>query len=87
MVITGSRGSIELSRFVKPQEGNWLRVSGENPTIEVPARPTSYEAQLAVFVDAVRNGTPVLTDPADSVAMMRVIDEMYRKAGLEPRVP
>ncbi|AQP44223.1 Gfo/Idh/MocA family protein [Tessaracoccus flavus] len=84
-VLTGTRGTMEVSGFVKPQEGNWLRVSGENPTMELPTKPTSYEEQLAVFVSAIREGTEVLTDPTDSVKTMRVIDDMYRAAGLTPR--
>lgn len=84
-VITGSRGTMELSGFVKPHEGNWIRVSGENPTLDVTPRPTSYEAQLSAFVAAVREGAPILTGPDDSVKTMRVIDAMYRAAGLSPR--
>lgn len=86
-VITGARGVIQVEGFVKPQEGNSLTLTTDAgvTTVEVPAEPTSYAAQLAVFVDAVRNGTPVLTNPDDSVAEMRVIDAMYRAAGLEPR--
>ena len=50
-----------------------------------PELPTSYAEQLAAFVAAVRDGGPVLTDPADSVATMTAIDAMYTAAGLEPR--
>lgn len=84
-VLTGSFGTMEVSGFVKPQGGNWIRVSGDNPTIDVPTSPTSYEAQLAAFVAAVREGAPVLTGPEDSVATMRAIDAMYVAAGLSPR--
>ncbi|GAA4906584.1 Gfo/Idh/MocA family oxidoreductase [Tessaracoccus lubricantis] len=86
-LITGTKGVIQVEGFVKPQEGNSLTLTNDEgvTTVEVPALPTSYAAQLAVFVDAVRNGTPLITDPADSVAMMRAIDAMYRAAGLEPR--
>ena len=85
--ITGTRGSIEVDGFVKPQEGNEIRVSadGETTVHRVPAEPTSYAAQLAVFVSAVRDGAPVLTGPDDSLATMKVIDDMYVAAGLGPR--
>ncbi|MHA7860258.1 Gfo/Idh/MocA family protein [Tessaracoccus sp. Y36] len=86
-IITGTKGVIQVEGFVKPQDGNTLTLTNDAgvTTVEVPTQPTSYAAQLAVFVDAVRNGTPVLTGPDDSVAMMRAIDAMYRAAGLEPR--
>jgi predicted dehydrogenase len=52
----------------------------------VPGDAT-YTYQLRAFVDAVRDGAPVLTPLSDSVANMRVVDEVYRQAGLEPRSP
>lgn len=86
-IIRGTEGEIEVQGFVKPQDGNSLTLSNSTgvTTVQVPKDPSSYSAQLSVFVDAVRNGTPILTDPKDSVAEMRVIDAMYRAAGLEPR--
>jgi predicted dehydrogenase len=46
---------------------------------------STYSYQLAAFVAAVRGGAPPLTPPSDSIANMRVIDDIYRAAGLEPR--
>jgi predicted dehydrogenase len=45
----------------------------------------TYDYQLEAFVAAVRDGAPVLTGLDDSVANMRVIDAIYRAAGLDPR--
>lgn len=86
-IIRGTKGIIEVEGFVKPQGGNSLTLTTDDgvTTVSVPNEPTSYSAQLAIFVDAVRNGTQILTNPSDSVAEMRVIDAMYRAAGLEPR--
>lgn len=86
-VIEGTRGMIEVEGFVKPHEGNSLTLTTDSgvTTVTVPNEPTSYASQLAVFVDAVRHGTAVLSDPADSVAEMTAIDAMYRAAGLQPR--
>ena len=53
--------------------------------IDVAEQPSSYARQLEVFVAAVRDGSPILTGPADSVATMVAIDAMYLAAGLEPR--
>ena len=85
--ITGTLGTIDVDHFVHPQAGNriTLMLEGGTTTEEVPQHPTSYAAQLAAFVAAVRDGVGVATGPADSVANMEVIDAMYRAAGLEPR--
>lgn len=86
-VITGTRGTLRVTGFVKPQDGCSIQLSvdGVEENIDVSATPTSYEAQLAAFVAAVRDGAPVDTDTANAIASMRVIDAMYTAAGLEPR--
>ena len=45
----------------------------------------TYDYQLQAFAAAVRTGASTLTPPADSIANMQVIDNIYRAAGLEPR--
>ncbi len=45
----------------------------------------TYVHQLRAFVAAVRQGTPVLTGPADASANMQVIDAIYERAGLPLR--
>ncbi len=85
--ITGTLGTVDVENFVHPQNGNRITLNLESgiTTEEVPRHPSSYAAQLAAFVAAVRDGVGVLTGPADSVANMEVIDAMYRAAGLAPR--
>ena len=48
-------------------------------------RKATYTYQLESFTSAVLHGTPVLTPPADAVQNMRVIDAVYRAAGLPIR--
>lgn len=86
-VFTGEHGELRLDGFVKPHEGNSIElvVDGEREQFSVPTETTSYDAQLAVFVAAVRDGAPVLTDIDDSRAMMRSIDAIYVAAGLPLR--
>jgi predicted dehydrogenase len=47
-------------------------------------RPT-YAYQLEAFCAAVQRGAPVATPPSDAVANMRVIDAIYRAAGMRAR--
>jgi len=51
------------------------RISGE----------ATYTCQLRAFVAHVRTGKAMETDAADAIANMRVIDAVYRKAGLQVR--
>ena len=85
--ITGTRGTIRIEGFVKPQEGNSIAVTVDGVTTshDVPGSPTSYEEQLAAIAAAVRDGAPLLTGTSNAVAQMQVIDAMYLAAGLEPR--
>ncbi len=85
--ITGTLGTIDVENFVQPQNGNRITLSLDSGIVteEVPRQPSSYAAQLAAFVAAIRDGVGVITGPTDSVANMEVIDAMYRAAGLAPR--
>jgi predicted dehydrogenase len=46
---------------------------------------STYDHQLRAFVAAVVDDVPILTPPSDAIANMRVIDAVYRAAGMEPR--
>jgi predicted dehydrogenase len=85
--VQGSLGELRILNFVAPQAYHRLTVRSSGRTVRerVPGEPT-YTCQLRAFAAAVRDGTPVLTPPADSVANMSVIDAIYRAAGLPLRV-
>lgn len=83
LTVTGERGRLEVLNPLAPQQGNQLVLGRHRET--VPAEPSSYDAQLAAVVTALRAGTPVPTEGADSVATMAVIDACYLAAGLELR--
>lgn len=83
---TGSKGEL---RVVNPAGPNLfhrfvVRADGVKRSERFPKVPT-YQYQLEAFCDAVLDGTPVLTGPADSVANMEVIDAVYEAAGLPLR--
>jgi predicted dehydrogenase len=61
-----------------------VKTDGRKRRERVRGRPT-YSYQLDAFAGAVLRGEPTLTPPSDSIATMRVIDDIYRAAGMEPR--
>ncbi|MEM7135198.1 MAG: Gfo/Idh/MocA family oxidoreductase [Myxococcota bacterium] len=84
--IRGSRGSLRVFNYVKPEVGHRLRVRTDAGVRRerVPGGST-YASQLASFAQAVRTGTPPLTTVADSLNNMRVVDAVYRAANLPVR--
>jgi len=86
--VEGEKGSIDIFNFVAPQLYNSIRVrAGGKPRRERARGPSSYRAQLDAFAAGLRNGTAVPTEGQDSIDNMRVIDAVYRAAGLPLRQP
>jgi len=83
---TGSNGELKAFNPLAPQTLHLLttRIAERHAYERFPRRPT-YDYQLDAFCEAVLRGGPNLTPPMDSVATMRVIDDIYRAAGLAPR--
>jgi predicted dehydrogenase len=84
--VTGDDGEMRVLNPTRPQSFHRLSVrsSARTRRERVPGDPT-YTAQLRAFVRAVCDREPFPTGPADAVANMRVVDDVYRRAGLEPR--
>jgi predicted dehydrogenase len=84
--VRGDGGVLAVLNPIAPQIYHRLavRTAGGTRRERLRGDPT-YVYQLRAFVDAVRNGTPVPTGPEHGIANMRVIDAVYRKAGLQPR--
>ncbi len=92
--VTGERGEMKVLNLTGPQYFHRVSVRTNDPRSGAKSRTTekvkgdaTYRYQLEAFTKAVREGGPVLTPPSDSIANMRVIDAVYRAAGLEPREP
>jgi predicted dehydrogenase len=83
---TGDRGQLRVLNPLAPQAGYRLaiRAGGKRRSEWGRGRPT-YEYQLDAFCAAILHDGPVLTPPSYSLANMRVIDSVYRAAGLRPR--
>ena len=86
--VRGDAGELRVLNPTAPQAMHRLvvRSQGRRRVEHVVRRPT-YAFQLEAFVDAVRHGTRPITDPADSVANMALVDGVYRAAGLDVRQP
>jgi predicted dehydrogenase len=84
---TGERGEMRAFNYLAPHILNLLTVrTGAGTRRErVRGDGTTYTYQLRAFAAAVLRGEPVLTTPDDAVANMRVIDAVYRAAGLPLR--
>jgi len=84
----GTDGEMRVRNPLAPQFGHRIAVRTKSGRrVEHLSRRPSYAYQLDAFAGAVTGGEPVLTDPADSIRTMTVIDAIYRAAGLPLREP
>ncbi|MBV8134531.1 MAG: Gfo/Idh/MocA family oxidoreductase [Deltaproteobacteria bacterium] len=83
----GELGELYVFNPVAPQMGNQLTLktsSGEQQ--QSVAGDASYTAQLRAFVARIRGDQSAFpTDGAEAIINMRIIDDVYRAAGLPPR--
>jgi predicted dehydrogenase len=84
--VEGDRGTLKVFNPTAPQYFNRFTVisDGRKRREGIKGRAT-YAYQLDAFAGAVLRGEPTLTPPAESIANMRIIDDIYRAAGMEPR--
>lgn len=86
--IVGERGELHVLNPLLPQLFHRLRIRiGKHRRTEHYGHRSSYAYQLDAFAAAVLRGEPVKTNPWDAVANMRVIDAIYRAAGIAIRQP
>lgn len=84
--VTGELGEMRVLNFIAPHLYHRLSVhTAQGRRGERVAGSATYTYQLCAFVQAILQGPVVLTGPAEAVANMRVIDAVYRQAGLYPR--
>jgi len=85
-IARGEHGELRAFNPVAPHFFHRLRVKSPNgDRRERVSGDSTYTGQLRAFVRWVREGVPMPTDAAHGVANMRVIDAIYRAAGLAPR--
>jgi predicted dehydrogenase len=84
--VSGEAGEMRVFNPLAPQTLHRLSVrTADSRRVEHFTRRSTYSFQLEAFRDAVAGQDTLLTAPADSVANMAVIDDIYRAAGLDPR--
>ena len=84
--VTGDRGRMKVTNPLVPQIGHSLELTVDGEiTVETFSRRATYGYQLDAFINAVENGTGLLTGPEDAVNQMKAIDRCYEAAGLPLR--
>ena len=85
--VEGTKGSLTFRNPIHPHRGHeiLLQQHGQPDKTETIQGETTYDHQLAHVVDVLAGRAEPLTGGEDAVANMRVIDAIYRSAGLSPR--
>ena len=86
--LTGDSATATITNPLAPQRGARIEIRTGDHVEEISVDghdTTTYQHQLAAFVDAVSTRVPPLTSGVDSVATMALIDACYTAAGLAPR--
>jgi predicted dehydrogenase len=84
--VTGSAGEMRVFNPYHPHWINRMRVKSAKGTHSESIKGENvYVYQLRAFVEAVRGGAKLNTDPQDALGNMRLIDAIYEKAGLQRR--
>ncbi|MET0986630.1 MAG: Gfo/Idh/MocA family oxidoreductase, partial [Steroidobacteraceae bacterium] len=84
--LIGTKGRLHVLQPFVPHAGGALEIDvGGAVRNEVVDSTPTYVFQARAFAHVVRNGGPIRTSATDGVANMRVIDEIYRAAGMSPR--
>ncbi|WP_158895625.1 Gfo/Idh/MocA family protein [Amycolatopsis anabasis] len=85
--VRGSAGRLTVHNPIAPQAFHKivLEAGGEKTTERVAKQPDTYTCELNAFAGAVLRGEPLRTGPEHFLATMRVVDAIYRRAGLPLR--
>ncbi len=86
--IAGSSARLEATSVIVPQWGATLRVTSDDEVLiseKAVDGENSYVRQLEHIAAVLRDGSPSILDASRGVGTMRVVDDIYRAAGLLPR--
>lgn len=87
LTVEGEHGTLRCDNPFLPQRGVTVTIEagGETRTARFD-EPATYVFQARALAKTLREGAPILTPGVDGIANMAVIDAVYRKAGLTPRL-
>lgn len=86
--VQGEHGSMSVINPFVPHRYHRLTVrTDRGEHVEQLSMTPTYVYQMRAFMSAILEGAPIITDPADAINNMRIIDAVYDKAGLERRSP
>ena len=79
-------GLVHLDNFIFPHKARLVATKdGAVVADETGTEETTYVYQLRAFAAAIASGDPVPTSADHAAVTMRLIDDVYRAAGLAPR--
>jgi predicted dehydrogenase len=82
----GERGELRVINPIAPHRGHQLTIkTASGDKNETVPGDSTFTHQLRAFVGAVRGESKFPTDGAEGIINMRLIDDVYRAAGLPPR--
>lgn len=83
LVVSGERGAIRFHNPLAPQNGSKLTLTvGDTIETAPEDRSTTYAHQLDAVLTALRTGAPLPTEGPPMLRQQRVLDAIYRAAGL-----
>ena len=83
LVVTGTRGRLEVDNPVLPHNGHSVRITTDaGPRTLTIGGAETYDYQLDAVVNAIGSGESLPTESGDFVANMKTIDAIYSAAGL-----
>jgi predicted dehydrogenase len=87
VTVVGERGQLTVRNPLAPQLFHRLILTTPAGRVveKLPPGPSTFEHQLRAFAAAAHGGAALPTSAAEGAAAMRVIDAIYRKAGLPVR--
>lgn len=84
--LIGENGALQINNLIAPHTGNKLIVESEHGmhSEKVPGE-TTYFYQLQHFIEVLKGNTKPLTGGVDAVNTMKLIDDIYKMAGMRTR--
>ena len=86
LVVQGDEGRISVTNPLSPHTGHELQVrSAAGETSEVVDGQSTYTHQLEHVAALIVGDARAITGGEDAILNMRLIDSIYRAAGMRPR--